>query len=811
MSYSLTGIPASQASRTQTSARQTSPHGRTVAVETGPEQVDTATLSEVVPSRLEPTPVSTIPLHLVLKVPYSMIGQLSEAVVALVKEDEVVGNRWQPKEEASPVLTPTVADATFTRGLKEGQSAWSTYGAVPKHKLPGELQAAPRLYLDRGVVRPGQGLESAVKKFETKWLQEEGETAQLNLTIEVPEADLEKLESSRLAILDRASLEKGRGQDQSFVPDYHQALIGQTAETGGSEVPLLQMSSVEDTLLDAHPDADSQSLQNLIVQSFPVTDNGNHFQLELTASASNLLLQNKVTLDPSTGLLLMNTENGPTLAGTLSAVDGYQQATGETSPANWILTSVKSGLPGIPNRRVTVSAADATLQVAAPEGLSYFKTVVPKPEQDYVVGRDSGTPVTVRFDAKAVEFLEKNGGRVDLENARVVWPDGQDAPVDARSPLQPNAEQQGLLVMGKIPGPLDQAWTYPIPGTPEGVWGKPAAIAFRGSDDGFVPEFLDAFGQSVSLQSSDDLFGFQTTKKVFRKDRLKTLLAAGHHLGAVESDGNPVLFTHSDSSRQGVTFKAPDGDSLLHCKKAFESILGNATEQGMDWEKFGRLVDIFKQEMGMKGSVLDAIARVEQRAAEPETVKLMVSILGSEFEGMDGSALLNAVQEKALRACPLEVVVMPRDKNPSDCCPDSRAQLENAKVEFSRAFVLSVNPLQQALSNSDADVSPPVQRLFVGEELLEPGKPGQATLRHELLHIFEARYAGAEQKAAIQKSYEESKEFASIYGSARIEYFTTVGEEFFGEFGADGPQWVKEQHPRIYELLSRLTGTDPAN
>ena len=96
------------------------------------------------------------------------------------------------------------------------------------------------------------------------------------------------------------------------------------------------------------------------------------------------------------------------------------------------------------------------------------------------------------------------------------------------------------------------------------------------------------------------------------------------------------------------------------------------------------------------------------------------------------------------------------------------------------------------------------------DQILQTEQGVKAVLTHELLHVFENLIANPKETQQIEQGFQNATEFQSLYGSSRDEYLTTVGEEFFSTHGADGPTWVKEKHEPVYELLSKLTGLDPA-
>lgn len=97
--------------------------------------------------------------------------------------------------------------------------------------------------------------------------------------------------------------------------------------------------------------------------------------------------------------------------------------------------------------------------------------------------------------------------------------------------------------------------------------------------------------------------------------------------------------------------------------------------------------------------------------------------------------------------------------------------------------------------------------VFVPESDLATGGHG---LRHELYHALETKFLTDAERADLDALHAETVRkggpFQSIYGHQRAEFLTTMAEEFEGEHGADGPAWLRENHPRVYGLLIDATG-----
>lgn len=100
------------------------------------------------------------------------------------------------------------------------------------------------------------------------------------------------------------------------------------------------------------------------------------------------------------------------------------------------------------------------------------------------------------------------------------------------------------------------------------------------------------------------------------------------------------------------------------------------------------------------------------------------------------------------------------------------------------------------------------QRLFVPLEDLWSER--QKVVRHELYHVLEDKYMDARVRLEVDgvhaRTVAANGPFARPYGYQRIEFWTTTAEEFEGCNGRDGPVWLKEKHPELWEIFTRVTG-----
>jgi hypothetical protein len=98
--------------------------------------------------------------------------------------------------------------------------------------------------------------------------------------------------------------------------------------------------------------------------------------------------------------------------------------------------------------------------------------------------------------------------------------------------------------------------------------------------------------------------------------------------------------------------------------------------------------------------------------------------------------------------------------------------------------------------------------LYIGEELLR--EDAKIILQHELLHVFEERYATDEELDVIDAAHERARAakgpYPSLYGAERREFLTTLGEEYLNSRGPEGRAWVQHHYPEVYGILDRLLG-----
>ncbi len=464
----------------------------------------------------------------------------------------------------------------------------------------------------------------------------------------------------------------------------------------------------------------------------------------------------------------------------------------------------------------TPPAEHYTPDSSASTASAYSAPLLPQPDRAYIVNAEK-MPLVVRFDAKAIAFFEHIGRKVDLESAQLIAPSGAAHSLDSRVSAQPSLGEQYGLLSGEKSVATTEPWTFRVPGMPGGVFGKPQGVQFLGRDNGLAVEFLDQEGRPLPKISGgqviDDFQEFRTNTKVLRRDRYFSALEL---LGSAESasvaSAPGKLLT--DEPLPGLRFMAPSPQTLTALKAGFESVLGDCSRTRAESVNLNNLRafestfrSLLEKEQAEK-EVVDGFAVLREAAAHPDAAGLLQEIAGPGSERLKPAELLDAVRTKVQRACPLEIIVIPRGQTAVDCIenPDeyTRGQLKGA----GRAYFHSSDPIAYRIQTGSDDLPP--QRLFVGEEVLGNERAVKVIFKHELLHVFEHRYANPEELAALKASFDEASEFQSLYGSSFFEYLPTVGEEYLSAHGPEGPQWVKDQHPRVHEMLSRLLGSDPA-
>jgi hypothetical protein len=442
--------------------------------------------------------------------------------------------------------------------------------------------------------------------------------------------------------------------------------------------------------------------------------------------------------------------------------------------------------------------------------------IQPKIGQSYLAHQDMPRPITLNFDPKAVAFFENAGLKLDLEEAQIVTPDGRRVPLDHRVISETEPAQRYAVESGQKLASSAEPWQFRVPGMPGAVFGKPHGIRFLGADTGLSLKFLDHAGAEIdrasALPERGDAQGMRVETRVFRRDRQTTLGRLAAHVPAPSVIG-PALLPFTDHNLTNVTFRAPNQKSLDTAKTTFEKLLGSVARDravGIDLEKLKTYEQQFQKTLAKKvesGGEVDGFAAMLETLDEPVALNAMQELHGPGAKSLTKESLLDQVGAKALRACPLEIVIIPRDKTATDCVEVERASTKEQLSRAGRAYFLRANPF--AYRSETGSEKLPAQRLFIGEEILEQEQGVKAVFMHELLHVFEHLYATPQETQQIDTSYQEAKEFQSLYGSARDEYLTTLGEEFWGTHGSDGPAWVKKYHRPVYDLLAKLTGTDP--
>lgn len=437
--------------------------------------------------------------------------------------------------------------------------------------------------------------------------------------------------------------------------------------------------------------------------------------------------------------------------------------------------------------------------------------IVPEAGRDYQVHQSSSRPIRLSFDQRAIAFFRNGNLKFDLEQAQIETSDGRRVPVDHRvgpnqSPRDKYAVEAGFKLSSEA-----EPWQFRVPGIPSQVFGKPHGVRLEGADQGFTLKFLDAEGEPIDRATAatqfDDFQGMRVDTPVFRRDRQRTLGQLASQTPAPKDSG-PASLPFTEEVFEKVRFRSPTQAALDTVKGAFQKLLGPVVEKRagtLDLEKLKLYEDevqsIISKEV-QAGRDVDGFAAMRKALDEPTALQAMQELYGPGSEVLDKEQLLHAVAKKAMRACPLEVVVIPRDKSALDCVETERPSTQEQLKRAGRAYFLQVNPFAYRLETGAEKL--PSQRLFIGEEILETEQGVKAVLMHEMLHVFEHLYANDQETQQIESGFQGAKEFQSLYGANRDEYLTTVGEEFLATHGPDGPDWVRREHQPVYQLLSKL-------
>jgi hypothetical protein len=144
--------------------------------------------------------------------------------------------------------------------------------------------------------------------------------------------------------------------------------------------------------------------------------------------------------------------------------------------------------------------------------------------------------------------------------------------------------------------------------------------------------------------------------------------------------------------------------------------------------------------------------------------------------------------------------------------PDGKHYTAMPQLAHVRDALLADGALGDAASIVVRD---PVTKAYARLVLLPAGDLAKAGLdsRHELYHLLEDRFLSSAEVESVDGAYRRALEaggpFSRPYGMQRAEFFTTMGEEFEGGWGPEGPRWLLANHPRLYEVFCDVTGKKP--
>lgn len=740
-------------------------------------------------------------LHVSLRVPLSMVGQLAESALIMVPEEQIQGDQWVGKKEDG--FEPRVLDATFTKDIQKSTDEASILpNAVGRSLLNDELQESDFLVLDRGITRQGQSLKEAVDDYQEPWILHKGEDAHLTVSLDLNQEQRDRISGKRIAFV------SGDEKDKGYAPDYYNPIWGLEG-VSESEVPLLEMRRRDGLLYQQDPTvAEWDAEDRAIAQSATVKNGEETFQLEITQAAVKALNASDVGLDFQNGLLV----KGGEYVDTVSSAEDYLQATGQEPPVPWLARTPKNQLFAIPTKRLVLGFEDGKLTTELPQGGDVVGTMVPEANKEYTVGEHTGQPVKLRFDQRAVDFFKSHGMRFDLENACLVRKDGRVDTLDDRANLFGGHEEQKALLAGQKIPPTESPWSFNVPRSP-GIHGKAREIRFEGEGDSVGMVFFDERGKRSEVESerpADDRMGLRLPFEVKRTNRHTSIMDS---LGdwqtptATELSGIQPRLAEKPYSR--ISFEAPNHESLQLAIETFEYLLGDRAreERVIDREALKDYMDTVRRVMSTMGEPSEEPAVLLQRYGKavehPEAMRIGEKLLGETSEGMSGVELNAKIGEKILRASPVKITVVP-DNVPAEAYIQGSDFVKGAAKDGGPGMFICEAPF----SRDDGEL--PTQHLYIYESLLKDEKTRNTVYVHELMHLYEASLYTPEEQDENNRSYSESSEFQSVYGANRLEYLPTLSEEFQGAHGSDGPAWVKSKHPKVYRLLSRLTRTDPA-
>jgi hypothetical protein len=226
----------------------------------------------------------------------------------------------------------------------------------------------------------------------------------------------------------------------------------------------------------------------------------------------------------------------------------------------------------------------------------------------------------------------------------------------------------------------------------------------------------------------------------------------------------------------GGSIKAPDEVTARRVRALFDEVCG---KQAASWPE--------------RRAERDRVERELQRVeGDPAAVKaLLEPETEHEWDAETAAAAVEAYRHNRLAfELPLTIEVVPAGKH------------------FSAMPGMGEPPPGLRDATGARAVTASAQRLFVPVEDLWSER--QKCVRHELYHVLEDKYMDTRVRLEVDgvhaRTVAANGPFARPYGYQRIEFWTTMAEEFEGCNGPDGPAWLREKHPELYEIFARVTG-----
>lgn len=384
--------------------------------------------------------------------------------------------------------------------------------------------------------------------------------------------------------------------------------------------------------------------------------------------------------------------------------------------------------------------------------------------------------VRISVDEQAAECLREMGVKLDVRAGMLVDPTGQ------RYPLWPDT-------LGGLPGTPRRFAERPLLVTD-------GEIRFMGLNPDGSPSLFCVPHRIAGFEFFEPVNAVRTTpleldRPQLRRDQLTTRVLT-----------------------DGMTISGVSDDSIAKVEKRTRAWLGDHLS---GWSARRRELERRRSEL-LALDLPESAPRSAQRESD------LVARIGAALGAPDAASWTydeakGALEAEAARlmfaAAEVEIVVIPPGAHFVDL-PQIR--------EWRRAAIAAHGNSREVASRIDRELEQSLNSVgCVTQMVLADGEraktfvfvaeDGSGPTHHELTHWLEKAVLTPEQRARVDRAYEEAVRnngpFASTYGMTRGEYLASMAELFGGSSGPEGVAWLKDKAPAIYEVLSELTGQRP--